>query len=152
MAYRRVYKKDNKAVWIIGILLIGVLIYGGNAGWFKFGSNTTNTTNDYNNMSTEDLLNSPVENPTAQCNVQIQVTPQVINSGDMDTGILTASPNTNCAIWVNYGGVWRIYNSVTTDSSGKWSLTTPVVPSGQYRFRAICDNNCLSNLAILNVN
>lgn len=138
--------KKLKFNWniITTIVLIIVIAYGGQQGWFQAKySNTTNY------ISNTDTINKLDNSPVGTCTLSLS--PTTMYSGDAVIGTIKDGANTQCDIYANDGTGWRLVLTANTDASGTLVGTNNILVTGTFHFRAIC-GSCITNEATLTVN
>ena len=137
----------NIIILVLGIALIGVLIYGGYAGWFS--SNIT-----INSTVPVNITNAP--NASSTYFVSLRLIPNVTCVGEEVLGIIISNmPNGMCAIFSNSGKGFVFYKNVLLNSTGGYHEYTKVNTAGKVTFKAMClkDNQYqISNESVLKVN
>ena len=124
-------KKDNTS-WIIAIVLITVLIYGGNAGWFKSIVNITDITNNQ-----ETIALSP-DNISTVFYIELDLEPNNICVGDETLGSIESNmPNAICSIYYNPGS-WTLYKNVMLNNEGEYNEIVTIDSAGTALFRVVC--------------
>lgn len=139
-------KQINQAIWIIlAITFIGVIIYGGNSGWFKGGD----IFNNYPPAPSEKLPD--LENKPADPTCTLTVNPTTIISGSSFSISIIDGINTPCDIYISNGSEWRVFTAGRTDIDGKLTKTYTILSPGSYKARAMC-GSCITNLGYLTIN
>lgn len=131
----------NPQMWIIATLIlifIGVIWYGGTAGWFK----------SIFNQAPAPYTPAPekIIKEYLTYNVQLSVTPSQICVGDAVTGTITSNIyNGVCSIFINNGAGYVFFANVNLDRSGSFSQTETISVAGTALFQAVCcdsSGNC----------
>jgi len=136
-------KKDNTQMyWIIGVIAIIVLAYGGSQGWFKSSLTIAGDT-------INQLEQPRTQIPGETCSISI--TPSIANSGDLITGTITASPRVFCETYAKYEGVWQKIWEGNTDINGRVTDSENIFLTGDFIFKAIC-GSCITNEDNLKIN
>jgi hypothetical protein len=155
MAKKKQYKKKNDiGLWIFGILLLLLLWKGYNDGWLeKFQSSS-------GNFFQSGSLPIGFPNPnnvqdTSGYNLNLEIIPHTICSGDSVTGRITSNmPNAMCGVFTSVNNnPWQPLGSVMLDSNGRFQDSDRVYAVGEAKFIAVCcdaEMNCkISNIAPL---
>lgn len=133
-------RKNNinfNALWIIisivGVVaIVGVFIYGGNAGWFRSLAIIENT-------DLISYLNTPEGENSYMCSLSLS--PTSIYVGDRTTGTIVDGKNSLCQVFAYDGVRWAKVYEGYTDANGVLIDTRNINVVGNFVFRAICDQN-----------
>lgn len=137
---------------LIGIILIGLIWYGGTHDWFNI--NITNI------IPESPKTPYPIEITPAKeyisYNVNLDINPNSICSGGTITGIISTNiPNGVCSIFEDSSGTYRLLMNINLDINGDYTQTNRIYPLGVANVVAVCcdlSNNCkLSNVERLQV-
>lgn len=139
---KKSYKSGTNTNTFLIIALIIVFVYGGQQGWFR-GLSYTFTGDQV------DLFNSPGTLGTESCRISLNDDEYCV--GDLVSATLSAQPNKEFHIGINKDDTgWVLFETATTDSSGKITRTGNVNDAGTYKIRAISDY-CVTNLVEVDV-
>lgn len=143
-------KTDNRALIVLGIILIGAAIY--------FGLGKVNISQIVQGGGSQPLTSSPndVTDEYSSYNILLMLNPNPLCAGNEITGTITSNiPNGVCSIWFNRGLGWTLFSNVNLDSSGYYQQRGVINATGAANFRAVCcddEGRCkMSNSAALNV-
>lgn len=130
--------KAKNYTWIIyvvlGVLALGIFVYGGTHDWFK-GSPLSISNTEINNF-----LNQQ-DDPANPSLCTLELNPNSIFSGDRVTGNIYNGKNTHCWVIANDGSGWVIVYEGDTNENGFLTDTRNIDPIGNFVFRALCDAN-----------
>lgn len=135
--------------WILGVVLILVLVYGGNQGWFKSEFSVVTDENTIN------LLDNPSPTIPQGVTCSLSLDKSSIDVGGSITGTIKDGVNTLCEVFSEKGGVWKKESEGTTDLSGTLTQTRTINEAGTYTIKALCakgtDKECVTNGVTLTV-
>jgi len=133
--------KDYTWVWFA--ILIVVVIYGGQQGWF---------TKTINNEIIHQLEN-PVNPVGVHCSLKLDKTS--LESGEQITGTISDGKITFCEVYGKYDGVWQKIFEGTTNLDGQLIGSEYINLVGDFEFMAVCgsgEDQCITNSVALTVN
>ncbi len=139
--------KKQDYTWLVWVAIIGVLIWGGQAGWFKGIINI-------GGGSTQSLAPAQPETEFLTYNVYVSFSPNTLCVGGSTTGSITSNiPTGVCSIFMNTGSGWNLLLNANLNGAGSYSESRVISAAGQARVRATCcdsSGNCkISNEASL---
>lgn len=135
-------KKDNTGLWIIGIVIAVVLIYGGSKGWFKSTTQTTYITNE----TTINLLENK-QNVVGTCS--LSANPTTTTLGGVVNGEIRDGAVKDCNVYYKHnGGQWTFHATVKTNIDGVYSGQQLIPDIGNYEFKAVC-GDCVTNSVVI---
>jgi hypothetical protein len=146
-------KTINTSYIYIGLfaVVLVVLIYGGNKGWFDNLGAAFSTTNTY--ITNTETINQLESNQNTATTCKIYLDKYTITAGELLTGTINDGKNTLCEVFGKQEGTnnWMKIAEGTTNSAGIITYTDTMNTAGTYNFRVIC-GDCLTNSITLKVN
>ena len=133
-------KKDNSKTWIIGLLALAILFYGGEHGWF--GQTIINEGDTVNQDITNELNDAP-NTGDGSCSLNLVATSVCV--GEVETMNIQEGANEDCLLYFKYeSNDWKFAEVYRTDANGNLVISRAPEYAGTYRFVAIC-GDCVTN-------